>query len=183
MVQLSLKAETRASEHNYRASSHFKGQSALETMAMVGILLAFLVPLAILFLSSAGLRSQDLSLIQGKVLAQRISDEAGFVWYQGAGAKKVVLVQYPERLLNISFQDRQVVITLEGMRGGINQVVALTPSNMADAILPNGAHDARRSITMQHGGRYVNPGIAAIVFYNNGTAVNVFREAIYDKYA
>lgn len=153
-----------------------KGQSAMETMAMVGIALAFIVPVLLLFFSTTGLRTDDLSQLQAKRLAQGISDEAGKVWYQDVGAKRVVVMQYPDKMANLTLEGNRVVVTLQALRGGPNQIVASTPMPIADGIVPGNYYDATRSIVQRRSpSSYVSSGLIALVFYNNGTAVNVYR--------
>lgn len=78
-----------------------KGQSAVEAMVTVGIAIAFILPMALLFFSSAGIRTQTLAQVQANGLAQQIADTAGEVWYAGNGSRKIVLLHYPDRLLSI----------------------------------------------------------------------------------
>jgi hypothetical protein len=79
-----------------------RGQSAVETLVTVGIALAFIVPMVLIFFSSTGIRTQTLAQVQARGLAQQMADTAGEVWYQGNGSKKIALLSYPDRLLNIS---------------------------------------------------------------------------------
>ncbi len=83
------------------ASGITHGQSAVETLIMVGIAIAFILPMVLLFYSTAGIRTQTLSQVQAKGLAQQMADAAGEVWYEGNGSRKVLLLNYPDRLQSI----------------------------------------------------------------------------------
>lgn len=153
-----------------------KGQGSIELLVTVGVALVFLLPLSLFFLSSSTLRTGELSKMQAKALAQQIADEAGRVYYQGPWAKRTVMVNYPDMMLDITVNNTEVIVTMEGERGGENQFVAQAPSNMTDAI-SGGMRVERKALAAMRSGRYVNGGIVALVFRvsNDGKSVNIFR--------
>lgn len=152
-----------------------KGQASIEMLAMTGIAIAFILPLAILFLSSSNAKTYEISKLQAQALGQRISDEVGKVCYQGQLAKRVVLVSYPDRMLNLGISGREITITLEGERGGLNQIVVQSPCNMTEAITSSGFQAPERTLSYLHDGRYVSSGLVALVFFNTGDKVNIYR--------
>ncbi|MCX6772798.1 MAG: hypothetical protein NTV88_03440 [Candidatus Micrarchaeota archaeon] len=89
-----------------------RGQAALENLIMVGFALAFIVPLAFLFLSSTGTQSAKTSIDQAQVTARTIADTAGEIYLQGPGAKKTILVNYPDGVTGGSVGNGVVVLSI-----------------------------------------------------------------------
>ncbi len=145
-------------------------------LVMTGVALAFILPLAILFFTTSSSKTAEVSKLQAQGLAQKISDEAARVCYQDTWAKRVVLVNYPQRLLNVTVVNKSVIVTLEGELGGQNQIVVPSTCNMTDAISPTtGLQVPNKAMSAIRGGRYVSSGLVALVFFNTGYEVNIFR--------
>ena len=88
------------------------GQAAIENLIMVGFALAFVVPIAFLFLSSTGTQNAKISIQQGQITARTIADTAGELYLQGPGAKKSILVNYPDGVTGASVGSKAVVLSL-----------------------------------------------------------------------
>lgn len=92
-----------------------KGQSAIESMTLIGFVILFSIPL--LFLVTT-LNTQGTNIEQAKLSARIMKDAANTVYIQGPGASKVVSIVYPSGLRNLSVVDREImfeIITEEGM--------------------------------------------------------------------
>ena len=80
---------------------------------MAGFALAFILPLAFLFISSSNAELSKTSLQQAKISARTIADEAGEVYLQGPFAKKTIYVNYPNGVTGGSIEGGLVVITVD----------------------------------------------------------------------
>ena len=94
------------------AAEFSRGQSAIESLIMVGFALAFILPLAFLFLSSTGTQGAKTSIDQAQVTARTIADTAGELYLQGEGARKTILVNYPDGVTNASVGNGIVVLSI-----------------------------------------------------------------------
>jgi hypothetical protein len=99
-------------ENKILTGKFFRGQAALENLIMVGFALAFILPLAFLFLSSSGSQGAKTSIDQAQVTARTIADTAGDLYLQGPGAKKTILVNYPDGVINASVSNGAVVLSI-----------------------------------------------------------------------
>jgi hypothetical protein len=90
----------------FMSKSHNKkrGQSSVEAVIVLGLVFLFMVPITLFFFTSMASKSEILDQSQTKALAQRISDMAGDVWYEGAGSRREILVSFPENMLEIVFE-------------------------------------------------------------------------------
>ena len=114
---------------NRTAPFSSRGQAATEMLVMVGFALVFIIPLALLFLSASNNELGKTSLMQAKATARSIADSAGEVYLQGAGARKQIVVNYPQGVESASVEDGMVVLRLDsnGMR---QDVVGSTFANI-----------------------------------------------------
>ena len=107
-------------------ANHLLGQAAAENLIMVGFALAFIIPLAFLFMSSTGAESSKTSIVQAKVTVRTIADAAGELYLQGAGAKKTILVNFPEGVKDSRVEGGLVVLRLEPEAGRVIDITAPT---------------------------------------------------------
>ena len=89
------------------------GQAATEMLVMVAFALIFVLPIALLFLSSTGNELSKTSVEQAKITTRTIADEAGDVYLQGEHARKSIVVNYPAGVMNASIDGGLVVMSLE----------------------------------------------------------------------
>ncbi|MEW5996232.1 MAG: hypothetical protein AB1657_01410 [Candidatus Micrarchaeota archaeon] len=94
-----------------------KGQSAVEMLATVGLVLLLLIPVLFLLLVGAQVRFESISQIQAASAARIIADSINEVYIEGPGAAKVAVVNIPSNAKNITFSEREVVINLETRAG------------------------------------------------------------------
>ncbi len=102
-----MKNKTQKHKWNMRA------QAAMELLILVGFALAFILPLAFLFISSSNAELSRLSIQQAKISARTIADEAGEMYLQGPFSKKTIYVNYPEGVANGSIEGGLVVLTMD----------------------------------------------------------------------
>ena len=169
-----------------------RGQSAVETLLIAGVGLLFLIPLVLMFYSSTNLGLEDLSRLQAKAMAQQISDAAGQVWYEGKGARRTILVNFPEGISNIllspeisrvgefSYEEnkakgREIIIKIDDESGGQSQIVHVSPAPVFSRIGAAGG-DAKASLGYTRGvdGK-LSPGLSVLIIKNEGTYVNIVR--------
>jgi uncharacterized protein (UPF0333 family) len=108
---------------------HCRAQATTEMLLLVGFALVFIIPIAFLFLSASNNESGKTSVMQAKATARAIADNAGEVYLQGAGAKKHIVVNYPQGVTGASVGDGMVVLTLDA-DGHRQDVVATTFANI-----------------------------------------------------
>ncbi len=89
------------------------GQAATETLVLAAFALVFILPLVFLFFSASGSELGKASVLQAKAAARTIADEAGEIYLQGAGARKTIIVNYPEGIKNASASGGLIVLTIE----------------------------------------------------------------------
>ena len=100
------------------------GQAAIENLVMIGFALAFILPIAFFFMSSTSSENTKTSLAQAKVTVRTIADEAGELYLQGDGAKKTIVVNYPDSVKGASVSRGVVALTLEPEAGRRLDVVS-----------------------------------------------------------
>ena len=107
----------------------FRGQATTEMLVLVGFALVFIIPLAFLFLSASNNELSKTSVMQAKATARSIADNAGEVYLQGPGAKKYIVVNYPQGVTNASIGNGVVVLSLDS-NGYRQDIVATTFANI-----------------------------------------------------
>ncbi len=90
-----------------------KGQVATETLVLVGFAVAFMVPIALLFLSSSNSQLGQSSALQAKAAARFIADSAGELYLQGKSATTSVVVNYPPGIYNGSVENGLVSLSID----------------------------------------------------------------------
>ncbi|MCX8174790.1 MAG: hypothetical protein N3E51_01130 [Candidatus Micrarchaeota archaeon] len=90
-----------------------KGQSATELLVLAGFSVAFILPLVFLFMSSSNSELGKTAFSQAKATTRTIADEAGEIYLQGYGAKKTILVNYPQGVINGSAENGVVALTVD----------------------------------------------------------------------
>jgi uncharacterized protein (UPF0333 family) len=111
------------------SAKRLRGQATTEMLVLTGFAIVFIVPLAFLFLSASNEEMAKSSLMQAKASVRAIADSAGEVYLQGAGARKDVVVNYPQGVVNASVENGMVVLTLD-TDSGEQDIVSATFANM-----------------------------------------------------
>jgi uncharacterized protein (UPF0333 family) len=106
--------EGRASAQTPSASyGLLRGQAATEYLILAGFAIAFIVPLAFLFMSASNSELGKAGVSQAKIAVTAIADEAGEIYLQGNGSKKTILVNYPEGIKDGAVEGGLVVLTID----------------------------------------------------------------------
>ena len=100
-----------------------------EMLVLVGFALVFIIPIAFLFITASNNELSKTSIMQAKATARAIADNAGEVYLQGPGARKHIVVNYPQGVTNASVGNGVVVLTLDS-NGYRQDIVATTFANI-----------------------------------------------------
>jgi len=106
-----------------------RGQATTEMLVLVGFALVFIIPIAFLFLSASNNELSKTSIMQAKATARTIADNAGEIYLQGPGARKYIVVNYPQGVTNAIVGNGVVVLTLDS-NGYRQDIVATTFANI-----------------------------------------------------
>ena len=157
---------------NWRYS---KGQAATESLVLLGFIIALSIPIALLLFANANIQSENVAITQAKISTRAIVDSANEVWAQGEGANRVILINYPSKLLGINVSEREVTFVLDSSQGGM-EVSSLGFANMSDG--ENGGYhrlnmDRSSGPNPWENATYINAGLHDINITNNGTNIVV----------
>lgn len=122
---------------------------------MVGFALAFMIPLALLFFTATGSEIGGTSIQQAKSTVRTISAEAGEVYLQGAGARKTILVNYPEGIQNGSVGNGMIVLTISADQRTLD-ITSSTFANVSGNLSGARIAGMQRINLVNIGGSYVN---------------------------
>jgi len=113
--------------------SNRRGQSAVETVTLVGLIFLFSIPLITLLNS---LSDSDLAVEQAYNSAQMMTDAANSVFIMGCSSNKEILVPFPSKLRNVSIHGREVIFTIDKGYGLVDvSSVSIAPlDNTSDLI-------------------------------------------------
>jgi len=125
-----------------RQKAGLKGQATTEMLVLVGFALVFIIPVAFLFLSASNNELSKTSIMQARATARTIADNAGEVYLQGPGARKYIVVNYPQGVTGASVGNGMVVLTLDS-DGYRQDIVAATFADIT------GNLSGRRTIGLQ----------------------------------
>jgi len=111
-----------------------RGQAMTEMLVLVGFALVFIIPIAFLFITASNNELSKTSIMQAKATARAIADNAGEVYLQGPGARKHIVVNYPQGVTGATASDGVVVLTLDA--NGYRQDVVATTFAQIEGDLP-----------------------------------------------
>ena len=98
-------------------------------LVLVGFALVFIIPIAFLFLTASNNELSKTSVMQAKATARTIADNAGEIYLQGPGARKYIVVNYPQGVIDASAGNGVVVLTLDS-DGRRQDILATTFANI-----------------------------------------------------
>ncbi len=136
-----------------------KGQSSLELFVTIGIVLAFTVPVVFLLLSVTSAGYENTAKSQADASARALAETMDFVYSQGNGAQRAVLLNVPATTQSISASAGEVVVSIK------------TPGGVYDAAAPTIAQISGVEIGRENG----ISGLVTLDVKNNGGLV-VLRE-------
>jgi uncharacterized protein (UPF0333 family) len=99
------------------ARHYLRGQISLELMVTLGTVLAFTVPVVFLLLSVSSVGYEKAAKDQADASARSLADSINTVYSQGNNAKRVVLVNAPSNVRNISIGGNEVVVKVKTSAG------------------------------------------------------------------
>ncbi|MFA5106326.1 MAG: hypothetical protein WC506_05195 [Candidatus Micrarchaeia archaeon] len=138
-----------------------RGQVSVETLVMVGFILAFMIPLVLLFMSISNSSAENVAIGQAMISARQIGNAAGEVLAQGNNSKKVIFVNFPPGISNVTLDSNEVIFTLKTTKGYV-PVVENTFANMTYGYNPlynsTRMSSGLRSILVISRGKYVEIG-------------------------
>jgi uncharacterized protein (UPF0333 family) len=102
-----------------------KGQSSLEVLITVGVVLAFTVPVLFLLLTLTSAGYQQTATTQADASARSIADVMNFVYSEGPGASDAILLNVPASTVDIYAANSEVVVSVK-TSAGISDEVAPT---------------------------------------------------------
>lgn len=165
---------------------------------ILGIAIVFIIPLVLIFYSSSSLRLETLNQMEAKAFSQHVVDAAGEVWYAGKGARKTILVNYPDNMYNlklsgddincilhggeltcnpeIKYCGREMIISLKDLTGQDSQIIAISPAPIKNnyGITGNFVYSQRLDSIKSVDGK-INSGLVVLVVKNEGPYVNIVR--------
>jgi len=121
-----------------------KGQSSMELLVTVGIVLAFTVPVIFLLLSLTMVGFEDASVAQAEASARSMADSINVVYGQGGDAKRVVLLNLPANTQRLAISGNEVILEIRTSRG-MHQAAAPFFANTADSELVSAESETARS--------------------------------------
>ncbi|MEW6748673.1 MAG: hypothetical protein AB1295_03120 [Candidatus Micrarchaeota archaeon] len=102
-----------------------KGQSSLELLVTVGVVLAFTIPVLFLILSISSVGYEDTAKAQADATARTLADSMNSVYAQGVGAEREVLLNAPPSTQAVYAEAGEVVVRM-GASGGPFEAVSPT---------------------------------------------------------
>ena len=109
------------------AARHLRGQASMELLITLGIILAFTVPVLFLLFTITQIGYEDTAMAQADAAARSLGDTVNFVYSQGEGAKRVILLNTPPQTERVTVGNGEIVIrikTSEGYYDGVFPIFA-----------------------------------------------------------
>jgi hypothetical protein len=99
-----------------------KGQSSLELLVTVGVVLAFTIPVLFLLLSVSSVGYEDTSKAQADAASRTLADTINSVYAQGPGAQREVLLNVPPTTEGVYASGGEVVVRIKSSGGTFDAV-------------------------------------------------------------
>lgn len=125
-----------------------KGQTSLEVLVTVGIILAFTIPVLFLLLSLTSVGYEKTATAQADASARSLADTMNFVYSQGPGARKVLLLNVPASTQDVYAADGEAVVRIKTSAGTVD-AVSPTFANIA------GTYQTTRTVAGQKTGLFI----------------------------
>jgi len=112
-----------------------RGQSSLELLVTVGVVLAFTVPVIFLLISVTSVGYEDTAKSQADASARALADTMNLVYSQGPGAQREILLNVPattESINAISETNGSEVVVSIRTASGIFDAAAPTLAQISD---------------------------------------------------
>jgi hypothetical protein len=99
-----------------------RGQSSLELLVTISVVLAFTVPVLFLILSISSVGYEDTAKAQADASARTLADAMTSLYAQGKGAERQILMNVPPSTESISASEGEVVVRIRTSGGGFDAV-------------------------------------------------------------
>ena len=162
--------------------------------------LLFMIPLILIFYSSTSLRAETLNSYEAKAFLQQIADNAGEVWYAGAGARKTLYVNYPSNLRSINLSGDNILcinsptgIVCDSSIKYLGREISIdieTDTGMKTRMIMTGPAPLKNNYTYEsqkldwiNANNKIGSGLVVLVMKNiEGKYVNIVRYSLQDPY-
>ncbi len=94
-----------------------KGQSSLELLVTLGVVVAFTIPVLFLLLSVTSIGYEDTAKAQADATSRSLADTMNSVYAQGPGAQRQVLLNVPASTLDVYAQGNEAVVRIKTTSG------------------------------------------------------------------
>jgi len=94
-----------------------KGQSSMELLITLGIVLAFTIPVILLLLSVTSVGYENTAMAQAEASSRSLADNMNFVYAQGPGAKRLILLNLPASTEEIYAANGEIVVRIKTSTG------------------------------------------------------------------
>jgi hypothetical protein len=142
-----------------------KGQTSLELLVTVGIVIAFTIPVLFLLLSVTSVGYEDTAKAQAEAASRTLADTMNSVYSQGDGAKREILLNVPATTQEVLVRGRS-----GDLPGGEVVIRIKTSSGIFEAVHPTIAkiRGTRDSVGMK-------TGLFLVVVENIDGEVDIFE--------
>ena len=134
-------------------TAFMKGQSSMELFITIGIVLAFTVPVLFLLFSINSIGYENTAKAQAEASSRSLAEAADFVYAQGNGAKRVVVLNLPSTTQSVEAKNGEVIVTIK------------TSAGYFEAVSPTIAHISNKNY--YHQDLTAKSGLLPITLENN----------------
>lgn len=102
-----------------------KAQASIELLITIGIVLAFTIPVLFLLLSVTSVSHENTGMAQADASVRSLADSINFVYGEGVGSKRVILLNIPASANSLDIVDGEVVMPLDLSAGSYEAVAPI----------------------------------------------------------
>ncbi|MCC7552620.1 hypothetical protein KO317_03055 [Candidatus Micrarchaeota archaeon] len=136
-----------------------KGQSAIETITILGFIILFSIPLLFLLTS---LNKEEAVILQARSSVKQLADTANSVYIQGKDASQIISVAMPQKLKEIRFeslpnQESEIVFILDLEPGEVDIVaISIAPIDITSNITGSaGLNQGIQKVKIEYDGNVI----------------------------
>ena len=111
-----------------------KAQVAMEYVLIVGFVLVIMIPAIAVYSKYSATSQDDIIFAKLNNIAQEIVDKVNEVYYYGEGSQNTMTIELPERVHAIEFDGKEMIITIDDMKGGLTEIVKVSDVFMEGTI-------------------------------------------------
>ncbi|NYZ77468.1 hypothetical protein H0O02_04105 [Candidatus Micrarchaeota archaeon] len=118
-----------------------KGQASMELLVTLGIVLAFTIPVIFLIFTITQVGYEDTAKAQADASARTLAETLNFVYSQGEGAKRSIVLNTPPSTESVTVANGEVTIrikTSEGYYDGVYPTFAKMEGGSSEPITKTG---------------------------------------------